>query len=287
MLKTSVIIEDIENRELFAETLKLIRDAGFDAVDAGLFSKELIGIAKSSSGLAYAKEIRQIVEDCGMEVGQCHMPLCSTPNDWPDVIEATKHMLPFAAAMGAKNPVIHPIRPMNLDDPRGGKSFAEMKAMNVAMFRELVPIAEDNGLTVLIENLFTHGSHQNALPCYTSRAAELNELMDEFPGMAICLDSGHVVITGQEASQLAYGLGSRVKAVHLHGNNRIGDMHLTPFETADMAWEPLCKALKEIGYEGTINLEVLDFIYKQPKKLRAAAYSYLHSCAQYLAELVG
>ena len=286
MLKTSVNVEHVEDRELFAETLRLIKGAGFEAVDAGLFSGDLIRIMRSPSALSYAKDIRMIIEDSGLEVGQCHMPLCGTPDDWPDVIEATKYALPFAAAMGAKNPVIHPIRPMDLDDPRYGKSFPEMKALNEEMFRIFAPIARDCGLNILIENLFVHGRSGNAFPCYTSHAEELNELMDLFPGMGICLDTGHVVITGQESADLAYGLGHRVRALHLHGNNRIGDLHLPPFETEDLKWENFCAALKAIGYEGTINLEVLGFIYHAPEKLRAATYSYLHACAQYLAEMV-
>ena len=286
MLKTSVNVEHVEDPGLFAETLKLVKGAGFEAVDAGLFSKELIRIMEGPSARSYAREIRMIVEDSGLEIGQCHMPLCDTPDDWPYVIEATKAALPFAAAIGAKYPVIHPIRPMDLDDPRYGKSFPEMKALNEEMFRILMPIAQDNGLTVLIENLFVHGRHKDAFPCYTSHADELNELMDAFLGMGICLDNGHIVITGQEASDLAYGLGPRVKALHLHGNDRRGDLHLPPFANVDLKWAEFCAALKAIGYSGTINLEVLGFIYQAPKKLWPATYSYLHACAEYLAEMV-
>ncbi len=286
MLRTSINVDFGADPGLLAETLKLIKDAGFEAIDAGLYTKELIRIMESPSALSYANEIRRVIDDSGLEIGQCHMPLVDTPDDWPEVIEATKKAFPFAAAIGAKFPVIHPIRPMDLDDPRLGKDFAEMKAMNTEMFRTLMPAAEDNGLTVLIENLFVHGRYGDAFPCYTSHADELNELMDEFPGMGICLDSGHVVITGQEASDLVYGLGPRVLALHLHGNDRRGDLHLPPFANVDLKWADFCAALKSVGYSGTINLEILGLIYNTPKKLRAETYSYLHACAQYLAEMV-
>ena len=140
-------------------------------------------------------------------------------------------------------------------------------------------------MNILIENLFADGPCRDALPCWSTYAAELNQLMDEFPGLYICLDSGHAAITGQEPADLVYQLGSRVKALHLHGNDRIQDLHLTPFETADMGWELFCSALREIGYRGTINLEVLSAVRRTPAAVRPALYAYLHECAYYLAQL--
>ena len=285
MLMTSVIIEDLDDPQKFQLTLRQIKAAGFDAVDLALFTPGIIRIIESPDGLNYAADLGKMVVDAGLFIGQCHPVLCTSPDRWDQVIEVTKKTLPFAAKMGARFPVVHPVCPLDTADPLIGASDGEIFERNKAMYRQLVPIAEDLGMNILIENLFADGPCRDALPCWSTYAAELNQLMDEFPGLYICLDSGHAAITGQEPADLVYQLGSRVKALHLHGNDRIQDLHLTPFETADMGWEPFCRALRDIGYQGTINLEVLSAVRRTPVPVRPGLYAYLHACADWFVRL--
>ena len=287
MLKTSLIIEDLDDPKKFRMTLEQIRSAGFDAVDPALFTPGIIRIIESPEGPAYAADLGKMVEDAGLFIGQCHTALCPSPDQWERVIAVTKKTLPFAAKMGARFPVVHPICPLDIEDPLIHASAEEIFERNQNMFGQLVPIAEDLGINILIENLFADGPCRDAVPCWSTYAEELNRLMDAFPGMYICFDSGHAAITGQEPSDMVYQLGDRVKALHLHGNDRIQDLHLTPFETADMGWKLLCTALKDIGYEGTINLEVLSAVRRTPVSVRPALYGYLHACADYFVQLTG
>ncbi len=285
MLKTSVIIEDLDDPRKFELTLKQIRDAGFDAVDPALFTPGIIRIIEGPGAAEYAGLLRRMVEDSGLYICQCHTALCPSPDQWERTIEITKATLPFAAEMGAMYPVVHPICPLTVKDPLIRAEKDELFSLNRRMFGQLVPIAEDNGLNILIENLFADGPDLEGIPCYSSFAPELVELMDAFPGLYICLDSGHAAITGQEPADLVRALGNRIKALHLHGNDRIHDLHLTPFETVDMGWDPFCQALAEIGYQGTISMEVLSCVRRTPTEIRPAMYSYLHACAEYLARL--
>ena len=285
VLKTSVIIEDLDDTKKFYLTLCQIRNAGFDAVDPALFTPGIIRIIESADALKRAEDLGRMVEDAGLFIGQCHTALCQAPEQWDRVIEVTKKTLPFAAKMKARFPIVHPICPLTVNDPLIHAAAEEIFDRNRNMFQQLVPIAEDLGMNILIENLFADGPCRDAVPCWSTYAAELNQLMDSFPGLYICLDSGHAAITGQEPADLVYQLGSRIKALHLHGNDRIQDLHLTPFETADMGWKSFCTALKDIGYEGTINLEVLSAVRRTPTTVRPALYTYLHACADYLAGL--
>lgn len=285
MLKTSVIIEDLDDLQKFRLTLHQIKAAGFDAVDPALFTPGIVRIIESPDGTDHAAELGRMIEDAGLFIGQCHTALCSAPDEWERVIEVTKKTLPFAAKMGARFPVVHPICPLTYEDPLFRSSAGEIFELNRKMFRQLVPIAEDLGMNILIENLFADGPDRDALPCWSTYAAELDQLIDAFPGLYICLDSGHAAITGQEPADLVYQLGSRIKALHLHGNDRVQDLHLTPFETADMGWEPFCGALRDIGYLGTINLEVLSAVRQTPVPVRPGLYTYLHACAEWLVRL--
>ena len=47
MLKTSVIIEDLDDIQKFRETLGQIKAAGFDAVDPALFTPGILRIIES------------------------------------------------------------------------------------------------------------------------------------------------------------------------------------------------------------------------------------------------
>ena len=285
MLKTSVIIEDLDNPELFRKTLKQIKNAGFDAVDPALFTPGVVSIIESPGAMAYAEDLRKMTEDAGLIIGQCHPVFSHTPDQLERVIEITTKTIPFAAKMGADYPVVHPICPLNISDPLISASRSRIFDLNRKMYQKLMPIAADAGISILTENLFADGACRDAVPCYSSHAEELNELMDEFPGLYICLDTGHAAITGQEPADLAYQLGDRVRALHLHGNDRIQDLHLTPFETADMGWEAFCKALSGIRYQGTLNMEVLSCVRRTPPEIRPPMYVYLHACAAYLAEM--
>ena len=117
MLKTSVIIEDLDDPKKFELTLKQIRAAGFDAVDPALFTPGIVRIIESSGGFDYAKRLRGMVEDSGLYIGQCHTKLCPSPDRWKRTIEITLNTLPFAAKMGAIYPVVHPICPLTTEDP--------------------------------------------------------------------------------------------------------------------------------------------------------------------------
>ncbi len=285
MLKTSVIIEDLDDLQKFETTLKQIRAAGFDAVDPGLFTPGILRIIESQDAAGYAAELGKMVEDAGLFIGQCHTALCPSFDRWESTILQTEKTLAFAARMGARYPVVHPICPLNVSDPVFKESPEQIFERNLKMFERLVPAAADHGMTILIENLFADGPDMEAVPCWSTYAEELNQLMDAFRELYICLDSGHAVITGQEPADMVYQLGSRIKALHLHGNDRVHDLHLTPFETVDMSWEPFCKALRDIGYQGTINMEVLSCVRNTPVPVRPAMYAYLHECAAYFARL--
>ena len=145
MLKTSVIIEDLDNPQVFELTLKQIKSAGFDAVDPALFTPKIIEIIESSGGLEYAAELRRMIDESGLFIGQCHTALCSSPDQWDRTIEITCKTLPFATEMGARYPVVHPICPLTIHDPLIRADKSELFKLNRRMFGRLVPIADEYG----------------------------------------------------------------------------------------------------------------------------------------------
>ena len=286
MLKTSIILEDLEDLRKVRDTAKMLRKAGFEAVDAALFTPGLEEIIQSGNWRSAAEALRETMAQEGLTVYQCHTSMWDDTLNWQMKAERIKKELAFAGVLGAQNAVVHPLCPLTVEDPLFQLDKQTVMEMNLQMYRALLPVAQEAGVTVCTENIFADGVHLEAVPCFSTYAAELNELMDQLPGLKVCLDAGHAVITGQRPGDMVYQFGRRLAALHLHANDHVHDLHIVPFERGGMGWDDFCRALKEVGYQGSVNLEVMYTVRNSPAELLPALYSYLHACAAYLAEKI-
>ena len=98
-----------------------------------------------------------------------------------------------------------------------------------------------------------------AAPAACSDATSFNAHLDAVndSDFVACLDLGHAEMRGLNttAVDMIHALGSRPQALHIHDNDRWHDSHQLPF-TMDMQFEPIVRALKDIGYSGYFTLEV-------------------------------
>ncbi len=289
MLKTSVICSGLDKPEEFLHRLQLIAEAGFDAIDLNLQEKAVRLIMDSDEAMAVADRVRAQVEASGIEIGQCHAPYnpyeFKHPEAGPRVIHYVKKSFPFAKRLGVKDVVVHPMRPRDSTDPlyKHPETFYEW---NVSMYTEMVEMANEAGLTLCTENLFSVTEQRTAIHGFTSSAEDIISLMDAVPGLCVCFDIGHAKLVGLDPTDTVRAFGSRLKLLHLHNNDGVWDLHVSPFELSPIDWEKFGRALKEIGFTGNINLETDCFINPMPEPLQADAYRYLHSCAKYIASLV-
>ena len=98
----------------------------------------------------------------------------------------------------------------------------------------------------------------------------------------ICLDTGHSAITGIEPEDMIRTIGGEmIKAVHIHDNDRLGDLHLLPFE-GKLNWDNITGALKDIDYEGDFTLESTNFFTGVPDNLIPASLKYAEETGRYL-----
>ena len=79
-------------------------------------------------------------------------------------------------------------------------------------------------------------------------------------------------------------LGDRLKALHIHDNDKLHDSHQLPF-TMNIDFEPIVKALKETNYDGYFTLEASYYIenLKNPDIIECTKK--LYNSAKRLAEL--
>jgi sugar phosphate isomerase/epimerase len=119
---------------------------------------------------------------------------------------------------------------------------------NIQSIRELLPDAERAGVGLMIENL----------PGEFNNAAQLGELLDPVPELALHLDIGHANLQNpcNKTCEILDAYGPRLRHVHLHDNKGgSADLHM-PLGAGNVDVRGSVAALKRCGYDGTITLEV-------------------------------
>ncbi len=290
MLQSSIGLRGLEDFNTLKRCFLEFRAAGFDTFDVDLSRPALREVFHKPSELndciARAKEL---FETQGVSIYQAHAPY--HPRVYGDEKKTASNMedirlsIPVAGALGVRYLIVHPIFAETWD-PLYGKDD-ELMAINIDFYREIVALAAQYNVSICTENIFSKAPDTGfATPCFSSTAKELCELMNAVPGLMMCLDNGHAMLVYQDCAEMARAFGKRLKTLHLHGNNSRADLHVSPFEFTCMDWGAFGKALFEIGYDGSINLEAGNFYRGAPAAIQPAAYRYLNECTQYIASLV-
>ena len=104
---------------------------------------------------------------------------------------------------------------------------------------------------------------------------------------------GHANLLATNVYEFITGMGSRIKALHLHDNNFISDLHSIPYSFSvswcgqpSTDWEGLLKGLHDTGYSGVINFETGSALYTVPEPLADATRKYIHEIGLYIADRV-
>ncbi len=157
-------------------------------------------------------------------------------------LEELRRCVNVFAAIGARWMNVHPDR----HAPMHSRRFFVDK--NLETLGELLPYASRKGVGVMLENL----------PGDFNTAAQMGELLDPLPELALHLDIGHanLLVAQSTVEELLAAYGSRLRHVHLHDNKGGGaDLHL-PLGTGTVDVRGAVRLLHARGYDGTITLEV-------------------------------
>jgi sugar phosphate isomerase/epimerase len=155
-------------------------------------------------------------------------------------LEQMKRQVADAAALGATHCYVVP----GQDSTAAGlERFAEF-------CRLLADFAAQRFVRVCIEHF-----PGRALPSVRATLAWLENVGD--PRLALLLDVGHCLLSGEDPAAAAAEAGARLGYVHLDDNDGIGDLHW-PLLTGRLTQETLTRtvaALRAIGYDGALTLE--------------------------------
>ncbi|MBQ9939762.1 MAG: sugar phosphate isomerase/epimerase [Oscillospiraceae bacterium] len=258
-MKTSTEIASAARRIGEEKAVEYIAKAGFDAWDFSMFdmcrynwekNEAIIGNHPLSGNncLAFARRLKQIGLDNGIECNQSHAPF---PVVCPEIRSFLKRAIECTAEAGGKICIIHP------NNYKGAEENAEM-------YFELLPFAKECGVKIATENMWCWDNEKDEssfAACATSESfvEHLTAVNDDF--FVACLDLGHAEMrgSGSGAVNMIKTLGKHLQALHIHDNDRWHDSHQIPF-SMDMDFVSIVKALKEIGYSGEFTLEADQYL---------------------------
>lgn len=222
----------------------LLKKAGFD------YGELAFNHAEELVDRGTAPQLRSLLEDEGYTLLQGHLTftggLCK-----PEVLDTVKRELELFQQLGIRNAVLH---------FNGGKELPPQERFDrrVACVRELQACVRGSELYLCLENL---GSEPE-----THTAQRLLHILEAVGGenLGICLDTGHLhLVNGRgEAQQtqreFILAAGKHLRALHITENNGKNDVHQMPYSArTGIDWPQVVEALREVGYNGLFNLEIL------------------------------
>lgn len=218
------------------EKMKAVKEAGFDGVEmTSHLNVDEVLQARDETGL-------QIPSVCGAH--HWSKPLSdSDPNVRAEGLEALKQSLREAKRYGASSVLLVPAV------VKAEVSYAEAWERSLAEIRKALPLAQELGVKIAIENVWNH---------FLLSPLEAVRYMDEFnsPAIAWHFDVGNIVNFGWPEQWIRI-LGKRIVQLHIKEFSRkkrdaegLWKGFAAPLLEGDVNWPAVMKAVDEVGYRG-------------------------------------
>ena len=160
----------------------------------------------------------------------------------------------------------------------------------------VAPLAKSMGITICIENLYDGiGGHIVEGPCCNVRKAV--QRIDCFNEryrtevLGFCFDTGHANLTGINFEEFIITLGHRLKVLHIHDNDGIGDLHQIPFtftrsreNKPSTDWEGFIKGLRNIQFDKVLSFETAPVLSAFPEEMKQDVLTFIAHIGRYFAE---
>lgn len=273
--------------------MRMVKDAGFDGIDFpfSTFSTLPESPMQRENWRDWVREVKRISENLDIPVVQAH---ATWEQEIPDGFRyEAPHEIYFrtieaCCMLGCRDLVFHPLRQNERVDSVQLRS--KIHDYNVRWFHDLISTADRFGVVINLENTFDshHVQKPGDLPYPYTTARDMINLMNDVGGnsIKICLDTGHANISAQDIPEMIRMFGRDLATVHLNDNyGKIEpiyeDLHLFP-GYGRIEWEPIFRALKEVGFGGAMNMEPIGELKHISNQLRKIQ---LTSAAQTLRAL--
>ena len=286
-------------------TYRLVRQCGFDAVDANLdhlvsysdICQKRIPKVLTDGSVYSIRELsapwRDGAKKYGIENYQAHAPFpCYIWNGNDDgyndaILRALKNSILAANEIGCRNLVIHPFflpyeHRLSPEDER---------ALNLERYSRLIPAAKEYGVTICLENMFIRRMGKIYAAC-CSDIGEACGYVDELNRIAgsdtfgFCLDTGHLLLCGLDIKDAMDRLGGRIRAFHVHDNNGIDDQHLAPYMGV-LDWNRFTQGLRGIEFNETMSFETFNIWNTVDAEVAPELLRFIAKCGRMFARRAG
>ncbi len=264
--------------------IRMLCEAGFDAIDFSMFSLGNENDPLNTEGNAYIENIKKTANEYGVVFNQAHAPFPSCKENDEEynqrMFKAIVRAMEICNILEIGIVIVHPIDICSKEDK---------KQYNLDFYNRLLPYCEKYNVKVALENMWGYDSvAKKIIPNVCSTAEELAEYVDALDKkyFTVCLDLGHCGLVGEDAANMIRVLGSeRLTSLHVHDNDGVNDTHTAPFFGV-MDWESITKALSDIGYTGDFTFEADNFYRGIPEELLPATARYLHDIGRALMKMI-
>lgn len=263
--------------------VKMICEAGFDAIDYSMFAmQDDDNILNTPAYKEHVLELKKLAESYGKHFNQAHAPF-PTIRVGDDkynetILPKIKRAIEIAGLLEVENIVVHPV------------FFEEnKKEKNIEMYLSLLEDAKAAGVKIALENMFGKKNPETGrqTPNVCSLGEEFADFYDALPAeyFSCCVDIGHCALVGDTPENILRIMGDRVACLHVHDNDTYDDWHFPPF-TLDLNWTEIAKALADINYQGYITLEADNILADIPTDLYPAMLNYMYQAAKKVGDMV-
>ena len=266
-----------------AKAVDILADAGYDGADFSAYKAE--EFYTDAHPDTYYLDIRARAESQGIAFLQAHAPHGSsffdeakTEKRFHEIVTSMR----IASLLGAPRIVVHPCQ--HLHYVENDEIPERLFAMNMAFYRRLLPYAEEYGIAIMTENMWTSDSGV-IVHSTCSRPLEMIRYFDEIrhPLFGCCLDLGHTALVREDAASFIRALGKeRLLCLHVHDSDGTCDTHTLPYFGGAVNWERTLRALGEIGYTGDLTYEADGFFAPLPLALAPDAARFMVRVGRHL-----
>jgi len=238
-LKKGLVFDMVSKDLSYADRFKLVRDAGFEVVQALTEADE--GKAEAMRQAAQAANVRI---DSVMNVDHWQYPLSSSD---PAVVERSlagmRTSLHNAKLWGSDAVLLVPavVNPQT--------SYRDAWTRSQAQIRKLIPLAEELNVVIAIEEVWNK---------FLLSPLEMAQYIGEFQSRWVqaWFDVGNVVLYGYPQDWIRT-LGKRIAKVHLKDFKRTADGYTwVNLGDGDVDWPAVRQAFTDIGYGGSVIAEL-------------------------------
>lgn len=239
---------------------------------------------------------KEAAEIAGIRINQMHMPYPSyIPNASEEINNylmrtVAPKSLEICAFFGCPYIVVHGFKLARVL----GSEAAEWEQTE-KFLESLAPMAKELKITICLENIYTNiGDHIIEGPCCDARKAVARiDQMNEKYGcevLGFCFDTGHANLIGIDMEDFIMVLGNRLKVLHIHDNDGIGDLHQIPFtftrnreNISSTDWGGFIRGLHKIQFNKVLSFETAPVLSSFPHKMKQDVLRFIAGIGDYFA----